>query len=118
MDRDAELEVELAPISAPRPTKVTPSTLAGIIFEAIAGRRQPIEGAEVNGLWLDSPIVATVTDADGRYVLCGLGGLDNRVADGIWVRKKGYLDFVGALALSGPDTVFDVELVPAGGGTP
>ncbi len=45
VDRDAELEVELAPISAPRPTKVEPSTLSGTVFEAISGRRQPIEGS-------------------------------------------------------------------------
>jgi len=72
----------------------------------------------VGALWLDSPIAATVSAADGRYVLCGLGGLDKRVVDEIGVRKKGYQDFVGPLTLSGPDTVFDGELLPAGGGTP
>ena len=77
--RDVHLVVDPAQLGAHLPAALladTP-TLSGLVFENAAQGRQAVPGVRVeldmiSGLGDVS--ATTLTDSDGRYVLCGLGG--------------------------------------------
>jgi hypothetical protein len=103
----SQLDVQLVPREAPRVTPTSPA-LTGIVFETTASGRQPIIGADVSALWLgEYPVVTTVTDSTGEFVLCNL---TRSLIDGIWARKAGYVQYVGPVRLAIGVTTFDVEL--------
>jgi hypothetical protein len=87
----------------------TPS-LSGFVFETAAQGRQPVAQArvELDMLYGMGDVSATtLTDAAGRYVLCGLSGHDSTY---LYASKVGYrLADVGTVALNG-NTLHDIEL--------
>ena len=87
----------------------TPS-LSGLVFEITAQGRQPVAQArvELDMIYgLGDVSATTLTDTEGRYVLCGLSGHDSTY---VYASKAGYrLGDVGTVALNG-DTVHDIEL--------
>jgi len=104
-----ELDVQLVPRDAPLVSPVLPA-LTGVVFESTPGGRRPISGAEVSALWWgEYPVVTTVTDSKGEYVLCNL---TRSLIDGIWAAKAGYAQHVGAVRLGIGVTAVDVELSP------
>jgi hypothetical protein len=84
--------------------------LSGTVYEIDSdGNHRPIEGVGItfdglDGLWV--PFATTQTDADGRYVLCGL---DDEVSAFLWALKGGYLWATASIALVG-STTLDVEM--------
>jgi len=91
-------------------------TLSGTVFETTALGRQPVPDVRVvldmfRGLGDGS--AWTLTDSDGRYVLCGLGGVATFPAFGstyVYASKSGYrLGDVGTVYLNG-NTIRDIEL--------
>jgi hypothetical protein len=94
----------------PAPLLAETPTLSGTVFELTAEGRQPVAQAvvELDMIWGMGDVSATtLTDTNGRYVLCGLGGHDSTY---VYVSKNGYsLADVGTVALKG-DTVRDIEL--------
>ena len=84
--------------------------LSGTVFEALAdGGRAPVADAQVelDGAGGDGLVLATtLTDADGRYVLCGL---DADREPYFYVSREGYRTFGSVVRVDG-NTVFDVEL--------
>ena len=85
-------------------------TLTGTVFELAAdGTRRPLSGASVvldatPGLW--APFAQTVTDADGRYLICGLEG---ETSSFVWALLEAYPYVVFPVAL-GRDTTLDIEM--------
>lgn len=86
-------------------------TISGIVFEITAGGRQPIEGAsvgftvdpsgDVDGAW-------TLSDASGRYLLCGLP--EGRLTS-LYALKNGYSrNDLWKSVDAGSDTTLDIEL--------
>ncbi|HSC29152.1 MAG TPA: carboxypeptidase-like regulatory domain-containing protein [Vicinamibacterales bacterium] len=74
VEQDTTFDVELVPADDPRPpTRVRPLTISGIVFETTPGGRVPVKGARI---YAEKPLdfVATgaISDAEGRYRLCGL----------------------------------------------
>jgi hypothetical protein len=71
---DATLSANGVPASMP----VSQPTLQGTVFERTAGDVRPVQGVKVTGDFSAglgwAPNATTVTDAAGRYLLCGLGG--------------------------------------------
>jgi hypothetical protein len=85
--------------------------LSGQVFEVVAdGTHRPVAGArvELDMIWGMGDVSATtLTDADGRYVFCGLGGHQTTY---VYASKGGYqLADVGTVSLSG-DTTRDIEI--------
>lgn len=87
----------------------TPS-LSGLVFEVTAQGRQPVAQArvELDMIYGMGDVSATtLTDTEGRYVLCGLSGHDSTY---VYASKAGYrLADVGTVALNG-NTFRDIEL--------
>lgn len=88
--------------------------LSGQIFEMVDGRRQPVAFATVSvggyqdySIDLGWPIANTRTDADGRYIFCGLES-DTRAT--VFVANPVHGMFVSDVEMGG-DTVLDVELI-------
>ena len=85
-------------------------TLSGRVFETTALGRQPVPNVRVQldmmgGLGDVS--ATTLTDSDGGYVLCGLGGAGSTY---VWASKSGYKTAdVGTVPLNG-NTIRDIEL--------
>ena len=53
------------------------------------------------------PTARTLTDSEGRYIFCGLGG---ETSTYLFARKGGYRGFEGTVELNGTsDTTFDIE---------
>jgi len=99
--------------------RATVPTLSGVVFELAGGVRQPVKGVSV-GLYdegyveLDSPglpVAGTVTDVEGRYVLCGLprrpmwGGPSM-----IEATKTGFQTTLLGMSLVGNVTALDIEI--------
>jgi hypothetical protein len=74
VDRNMTLDVELVFRRDPRPaTVVRPLTIAGTVFETTPSGRVPLEGVRVFAeKLLDFVGTGAVSDAHGRYALCGL----------------------------------------------
>jgi hypothetical protein len=88
--------------------------LSGQVYEVVDGRRQPVPFATVSvGGYRDFstdlgwPIANTRTDADGRYVICGL---EAETSATLFVVNPIHLMFESLVEFSG-DTILDVELV-------
>jgi hypothetical protein len=85
-------------------------TLSGLVYEVTPDGRRPVAQArvELDMIYgMGDVSAATLTDAEGRYVLCGLGGHNSTY---VYASKAGYrLADVGTVSLSG-DTVRDIEL--------
>jgi len=85
-------------------------TLSGTVFETTALGRQPVPGARVQldmFSGLGDVSAQTLTDSDGRYVLCGLRGFASTY---VWALKSGYKSAdVGTVQLTG-DTIRDIEI--------
>jgi hypothetical protein len=84
--------------------------LSGVVFDVGSdGRRTSLADVRVE---LDAPyglgLVAatTLTDADGRYVLCGLAGESSTY---LFASKSGYRLFESSVTLAG-NTSLDIEL--------
>jgi hypothetical protein len=110
--RDVQVVVDPAQLGAHLPEQLladTP-TLSGLVVETTADGRQPVPGVRVeldmlSGLGDVS--ATTLTDSDGRYVLCGLGGAASTY---VYASKTGYrLADVGTVYLNG-NTVRDIEM--------
>jgi hypothetical protein len=85
-------------------------TLSGVVFENTPDGRRPVSGArlEVDMLYgLGDVSATTLTDSDGRYVLCGLTGNSPY----IYASKSGFKAVdVGTVSLSSANTIRDIEL--------
>jgi hypothetical protein len=85
-------------------------TLTGVVFENTPDGKQPVSGVrlEVDMLYgLGDVSATTLTDSDGRYVLCGLVGNSPY----IYASKAGFrVGDVGTVSLTGANTIRDIEL--------
>jgi hypothetical protein len=85
-------------------------TLSGMVFEITEQGRQPVAQVrvELDMIYGMGDVSATtLTDSQGRYVLCGLSGHDSTY---LYASKAGYrLADVGTVVLNG-NTVRDIEL--------
>ena len=95
---------------------VNTPTLSGTVFETTALGRQPVPGVGVSldmFAGLGDVSAHTLTDSDGRYVLCGLGSTAATapsVSPYVFASKSGYrLADVGTVQLNG-DTIRDIEI--------
>jgi hypothetical protein len=63
---------------------------------------------DLDGLYgMGVPTARTLTDSEGRYIFCGLGG---ETSTYLFARKGGYRGFEGTVELnSTSDTTFDIE---------
>jgi hypothetical protein len=109
---DVHIIVDPAQLGAHLPMELladTP-TLAGMVFETTVQGRQPVSGVRVELDMLDGMgdvSATTLTDSEGRYVLCGLGGAASTY---VYASKSGYaLADVGTVRLNG-NTIRDIEL--------
>jgi hypothetical protein len=84
--------------------------LSGVVYEdATEGRRTPLVDVRVSLDSLDGlgfVAATTLTDADGRYILCGL---DNDPSTYVFAWKEGYRLFESRVQLAG-NTTEDIEL--------
>jgi hypothetical protein len=70
---DAVLDLELVTPEHPTPATAGPFTVSGIVGEKTPDGTRPASGAELGvERWFDEVIAGTWSDADGRYLLCGL----------------------------------------------
>ena len=110
--RDVHLVVDSAQLGAHLPAELLADipTLSGLVFENAAEGRQAVPGVrvELDMIYgLGDVSATTLTDSDGRYVLCGLGGTDSTY---VYASKTGYqLADVGTVYLNG-NTIRDIEL--------
>ena len=84
-------------------------TLSGVVTELTSDGRRPLSDVrvELDGLGgLGLVTATTLTDAEGRYVLCGLR---NESATYLFASRAGYKLFEQTVALSG-STTLDIEL--------
>ena len=109
---DVHSIVDPAKLGAHLPSEllVNTSTLSGTVFETTALGRQPVPGVRLSldmFFGLGDVSATTLTDSDGRYVLCGLGGVSSTY---VWALKSGYRTAdVGNVPLNG-NTIRDIEL--------
>jgi hypothetical protein len=116
---DVHAIVDPAKLGAHLPSEllVDTPTLSGTVFETTALGRRPVPDVRVQldmfgGLGDVS--AQTLTDSDGGYVLCGLGGAaataPHIASTYVYASKSGYrLADVGAVYLNG-NTIRDIEL--------
>lgn len=109
---DVHIIVDPAQLGAHLPSELlihTP-TLSGRVFETTALGRQPVPDVlvELDMLGgLGDVSATTLTDSDGGYVLCGLGGVGSTY---VYALKSGYRTAdVGTVVLNG-NTIRDIEL--------
>ena len=85
-------------------------TLSGVVFETTAAGRRPLSDVvlDLDGLGgMGVPTARTLTDSEGRYIFCGLGG---EMSTYLFATKGGYRGFEGTVELNGTrDTTFDIE---------
>jgi hypothetical protein len=109
---DVHVVTDSAQLGAHLPAELLTNfpVLSGVVFENTAEGRQPVSGVrvEVDMLWGMGDVSATtLTDSDGRYVLCGLVGNSPYV----YASKAGYsLGDVGTVTLTASNTSRDIEL--------
>ena len=112
MQADASLDLRLtsiANLSAARPQSGPGSrTISGAVFEATSTGRQPVEGASVGweGLF-DTVVAVTRSDAEGRYLLCGLPL--GRIS-GVFALKQGYSGVAYVSVEPGGDANVDIAI--------
>lgn len=91
----------------------TAPTLTGIVYETTAAGRVPVAGAAVGvEVEPDLPTATTMTDANGRYLICGLpsGTKGFPALLSLSAGKGGYVTTDLATTLSGSVTTLDVEI--------
>ena len=85
-------------------------TLSGVVFETTSAGRRPLSDValDLDGLYgIGVPTARTMTDSEGRYIFCGLGG---ETSTYLFARKGGYRGFEGTVELnSTSNTTFDIE---------
>jgi hypothetical protein len=115
---DVHAIVDPAQLGAHLPSEllVDTPTLSGTVFETTALGRQPVPGVRVEldmFAGLGDVSAQTLTDSDGRYVLCGLGGAAATAPSAspyIYASKSGYqLADVGTVIVN-TNTIRDIEL--------
>jgi len=108
---DTTLDIQLVPEAAaaagmPPGLKVTSPIVSGVVFESTPQGRKPVAGARITGEWIpDLVMVNTMTDAEGRYMLCAIPQRS------IWITatKAGGIIAEGAVMVAG-DAVLDLEV--------
>jgi hypothetical protein len=111
MNRDIRAVDDPRQLGARLPPELLADTplLSGQVFEIDNERRQPLADVrvELDGLFgLGLVTATTLTDADGRYVLCGLAGERSTT---VFASKTGYRLFEATTPISG-NTSMDIEL--------
>jgi hypothetical protein len=113
ISHDVHIVADTAQLGAHLPAELLADvpTLSGVVFENTPDGRKPVSGArlEVDMLWGMGDVSATtLTDSDGRYVLCGLVGNSPY----IYASKAGFKGDgdVGTVSLTGVNTIRDIEL--------
>lgn len=95
----------------PPPLLSEPQILSGVVFETTPGGRQPVSDVHVmydgSGSGGDMVTASTVTDSEGRYVLCGLSS-DRGAA--LFASKPGFPLVYKSVQTSGHATTVDIEL--------
>jgi hypothetical protein len=97
----------------PSQLPITGPVLSGIVYELTPDGRRPVPDArvELDGLWgLGLVTATTLTDADGRYTLCGVAQLPGLT---VYASKPGYALFEEWRDLIGRTTL-DIELQRGG----
>jgi hypothetical protein len=86
-------------------------TLSGVVFEVTPEGRRVLSDVHVTfdgtGGGADLVTASTLTDSDGRYVLCGLS---RDKTGALFVSKPDYHPFFKSVQLTGAITTLDVEL--------
>ncbi len=96
--------------SLPPQLRSQSATLSGVVFEQTPDGPQGLSDVRVS--WDDTAgadleLAATLTDSEGRYVLCGL---DRNRPGGVSVSRSGYLLATTGVELTGAETTLDIEL--------
>jgi hypothetical protein len=110
--RDFRVVSDPLQLGASLPAELLAETprLSGTVFEVTADGRRPLKDVrvELDGLLGMGLVTATtLSDSDGRYVLCGLNG---ETSTYVYASKAGYtLADLGTVRLGG-DTTLDIEL--------
>jgi hypothetical protein len=110
VDGNTSFDVELVSVRNPQPpTSVRPLIVSGTVFETTASGRSPVAGVKVLAeKILDFVAAETLTDAEGRYLLCGLPS----GSWSVWTLKDGYQ--MGGDVDSAPPLIsnrtFDIEI--------
>jgi hypothetical protein len=110
--RDVRVVTDVSQLGAqlPPPMLDERPTLSGTVFDVDQdGRHVPLKDVrvELDGLHgLGLVTATTLTDADGRYTLCGLGGETSTV---LYASRTGYQLFEATVPLSG-DTTLNIHL--------
>jgi hypothetical protein len=109
LSADTRLDVEITSHANPqRSPTMTPLRVSGQVYEMTASGRIGIAGASI-GLEHhapDAPFLDVVTDADGRYTICGI---PRSWPIAFWVGKSGYSDSYTWRSF-GADGTLDIEL--------
>ncbi len=123
VNRDVRVVNDYSIIGAGVPPAFLEETriLSGVVYEAVSGAgRRPVQLATVSiggfreyGQELGWPIANTRTDADGRYVICGL---EADTSATVYVVDATHEMVITDVPLTG-DTVLDVELTEVTGRT-
>jgi len=112
VSHDVHIVTDPAQLGAHLPAELVADlpTLSGVVFENTPAGRQPLSGVrlEVDMLWgLGDVSATTLTDSDGRYVLCGLTGNSPY----LYASKAGFKGGdVGTVSLTSSNTIRDIEL--------
>ena len=97
--------------SLPPPLRSQSPTLSGVVFEATSGGPHHLGGVRIDvdgtGSGGDVLTASTLTDNDGRFVVCGLE-LDTAI--GISASKAAYRTVGKLVSLTGDATTLDIEL--------
>ena len=96
--------------SLPQELRSQSPTVSGVVFEETPEGRRGL--SDVRVAWdgsggADLETATTLTDSDGRYVLCGL---DRSRPIYIGVSKPGYLTSAKGVTLTGDATTLDIQL--------
>jgi hypothetical protein len=109
VDGDTSFDVELVSVRNPQPPRsVRPLIVSGTVFETTANGRSPVAGVKIFAeKILDFVAAETLTDAEGRYLLCGLPA----GSWSVWTLKDGYqmggdVDSVPLIS----NRTFDIEI--------
>jgi hypothetical protein len=115
------LEVEVVALSTldssnpPPPQSATGAlTVTGTVFETVGGSRVPVAGATIwAGDSMGLNYANTVTDREGRYLVCRLPGNDSRwrFSSELWVQKPGFNDHLVWSIDTSQSQVVDIDLV-------
>lgn len=109
---DIHLVMDPARLGANLPPELlqATTTLSGTVFETLDdGRRVPLDRVrvELDGLLGMGVVIATtMTDAEGRFVLCGVG---NEREPYLFAARAGYRMFGGPVRIDG-NTILDIEM--------